>query len=96
VAEALHELFGGPGGDERGGAGGLEERVGGEVVGVGVAGALAGEDADSAAEADALGGGLDDGLVDAERGGGDGLEVEVGVVAPGGEGFGEAALNLIP
>ena len=38
-------------------------------------------------------GGFDEGLVDAEGGGGDGLEVEVGVVAAGGEGFAEAALH---
>ena len=93
MAEALHELLGGAGGDEGGGARGLEECVGGEVVGIGVAGALAGEDADAAAEADSLRGGFDEGLVDAEGGGGDGLEVEVGVVAPGGESFGEAALD---
>ena len=89
----LHELFGGAGGDEGGGARGAEEAVGGEVVGVGVAGALAGEDTDAAAEADALGGGFDEGFVDAEGGGGDGLEVEVGVVSAGGEGFAEAALH---
>ena len=93
VTEALDELLGGAGGDESSGAGGLEESVGGEVVGVGVARALAGEDTDAATEGDALGGGLDERLVDAERGGGDGLEVEVGVIAPGGESFGEAALD---
>ncbi len=38
-------------------------------------------------------GGFDEGLVDAEGGGGDGLEVEVGVVATGGESFAEAALH---
>ena len=93
MAEALHELFGGAGGDESSGAGGAEEAVGGEIVGVGVSGSLAGEDTDAAAEADALGGGFDEGLVDAEGGGGDGLEVEVGVVATGGESFAEAALH---
>ncbi len=50
VAEALHELLGGAGGDEGRGAGGAEKAVGGEVVGVGVAGALAGEDANAAAD----------------------------------------------
>ena len=54
VAEAAHQLFGGAAGDEGCGARGAEEAVGGEVVGVGVAGALAGEDADAAAYADAL------------------------------------------
>ena len=71
----------------------MEQALGAEIVGVGVAGALAGEDADAAAGAGALAGGFDDLLVDAERGGGDGLEVEVGVVAAGGEGLAEAALE---
>ena len=93
VAEAGDALLGRAAGDEGGGAGGAQQAVGGEVVGVGVAGALAGEDADAAADADALAGGLDQGLVDAERGGGNGLEVEVGVVAAGGERLAEAALH---
>jgi hypothetical protein len=59
----------GAGGDERGGAGGVEQALGAEIVGVGVAGALAGEDADAAAGAGALAGGFDDLLVDAQRGG---------------------------
>ena len=71
----------------------MEQALGAEVVGVGVAGALAGEDADAAAGAGALRGGFDDLLVDAERGGGDRLEVKVGVVAAGGEGLAEAALQ---
>ena len=91
--ESLHGLFGRAGGDEGGGAGGVEQALGAEIVGVGVAGALAGEDADAAAGAGALAGGFDDLLVDAEGGGGDGLEVEVGVVAAGGEGFAQAALE---
>ncbi len=93
VAEAAHQLFGWAAGDEGCGARGAEQAVGGEIVGVGVAGALAGDDADAAAYADALAGGLDEGLVDAERGGGNGLEVEVGVVAAGGEGLAETAFH---
>ncbi len=42
---------------------------------------------------DSLAGGFDEGLVDADGGRGDGFEVEVGVVATGGEGFAEAALE---
>jgi hypothetical protein len=61
----------------------VEQALGAEIVSVGVAGALAGEDADAAAGAGALAGGFDDLLVDTERGGGDRLEVEVGVVAAG-------------
>jgi hypothetical protein len=93
VAEAGDGLFSGAAGDERGGAGGAQEAGAGEVVGVGVAGALAGEDADAAADADALAGGLDQRLVDAQRGGGDGLEVEVGVVAAGRERLAQATLH---
>jgi hypothetical protein len=93
VREALHALGLRAVGDERGGARGLEQALGGEVIGVGEAGALAGEHADAAAHADALRGGLDDALVHGERGGGDGLEVEVGELAAGGEGFAEAALE---
>ena len=91
--EGGDEFFGRAVGDERGGAGGAQQAFGGEVVGVGVAGALAGDDADAAAGADSLAGGFDEGLVDADGGRGDGFEVEVGVVATGGEGFAEAALE---
>ncbi len=93
LAEAVHLLLRGAAGDQGRGAGGMQQALGREVVGVGVAGALAGEDADAAAYADALGGGLDERLVDAERGGGDRLEVKVGVVAAGGERLAEAALH---
>ena len=93
MAEARDAFRGGAAGDERGGAGGAQEAVGGEVVGVGVSGALAGEDADAAADADALAGGLDQRLVDAKRGGGDGLEVEVCVLAAGRERFAQATLH---
>ena len=68
MAEAQHEFLGGAGGDEGGGARSFKERVGGEVVGIGVAGALAGEDTDAAAQTDSLRGGFDEGLIDAEGG----------------------------
>jgi len=71
----------------------VKQTLGREIVSVGVAGALAGEDADAAAGAGSLGGGFDDLLVDAERGGGDGLEVEVSVVTAGSEGLAQAALQ---
>ena len=93
MAEAGDALLGGAAGDQGGGAGGAQEAVGGEVVGVGVSGALAGEDTDTTADADALAGGLDQRLVDAQRGGGDGLEVEVRVLAAGGERFAQATLH---
>ena len=93
MAEAGHLLLGGAAGDEGCGAGGAEEAIGGKIVGVGVAGALAGEDTDAAADADALRCGLDQGLVDAERSGGNRLKVKVGVVSAGGECLAEAALH---
>ena len=93
LVEALHALGLGAVGDEGGGACGFEQAIGAEVVGVGVAGALAGEDANAAADADALGGGLDDAFVHAEGGGGDGLEVEIGELSAGGKRFAEAALE---
>ena len=71
----------------------MEQAVRAEVVGVGVAGALAAEDANAAAGADALAGRLDDLLIDAQRGGGDRLEVEVGVVAAGRKSLAQAALQ---
>ena len=55
-----------------------------EVVAIGVAGAFAGDDADSGAHADAFGGAFDDLLVDAEGAGGEVFEVDVGVVAADG------------
>ncbi len=91
--EGGDELFGRAVGDERGGAGGAQQAFGGKVVGVGVAGSLAGDDADAAAGGDSLAGGLDEGFVDADGGRGDGFEIEVGVVASGGEGFAEAAFE---
>ena len=41
LGEALHRLLGRAGGDQRGGAGGVEQALGAQIVGVGVAGALA-------------------------------------------------------
>ena len=69
MAEAAHNLFGWRTCDEGGGTGGTQKTVGGEVVGVSEAGAFAGDDADAAADADSLAGGLDEGLVDAQGGG---------------------------
>ena len=93
LGEALDCLLGWAGGDEGGGAGGVEQALGTEIVSVGVAGALAGENADAAAGAGSLAGRFDDLLVDAERGGGDGLEVKVGVVATGSKSLAQAALE---
>ncbi len=54
VAEAADAVLRGAAGDEGGGARGGEQALAGEVVGEGEAGALAGNDADAAAERDAL------------------------------------------
>jgi hypothetical protein len=80
-------------GDQRRGARGFEQAIGAEVVGIGVAGALAGENANAAADADALRGGLDDAFVHAERGRGDGFEVEIRELAAGRKGLPEAAFQ---
>ena len=81
VPEAAHQLFGRAAGDQGGGSCCAQQAVAGKVVGVGVAGALAGDDTDAATYADSLACGFDERLVDAERGGGDRLEVEVRVLA---------------
>ena len=79
--EAGFDDAGGAFRDEGGGVGGFADFGGAEVVAVGVAGAFAGDDADSGAHADAFGGAFDDLLVDAEGAGGEVFEVDVGVVA---------------
>ena len=66
-------------GDERSGFRGVQDALRREIVGIGVSGALAGDDANAASGADALGGGLDEGLVDADGGRVQIFEVEVGV-----------------
>ena len=71
----------------------MQQPLGAEVVGVGVAGALAGEDADAAAGADALAGGFNNLLVHAQRGGRNRLEVEVGVVSASREGLAQATFK---
>ena len=89
----LHGLFSRAGGDERGGAGGVEQAFGAEIVGVGVSGALARENADAAAGAGALRGRFYDLLIDAESRCSNRLEVEVGVVAACTKGLAQAAFQ---
>jgi len=83
LTEAGDALLAGSAGDEGRSAGGTHEPFGGKVVGIGVAGAIAGADANPAAGADALAGGLDQRLVDRDGGRGDGFEVEVGEIPAG-------------
>src|SRR5580658_8526362 len=56
--------FRGGAGDEGSGAGGVQDARGRKIVGVGVAGALSGDDADAASGGDALRGRLDQRFVD--------------------------------
>ena len=92
--EAGDELLGRAVRDERSGAGGaLKQALGGKVVGIGVAGSFAGDDADAAAGRDSLAGGFDQGLVDADGGRGDRFEIKIGIVATGGKSFAKAALE---
>ena len=79
------------GGDARG----FADLLRAEIVAIGVAGALARDHADADAQRDALGGALDDGFVDADGTGGEVFEVEVGIVAARGEGFGEVGLQVV-
>ena len=71
----------------------MQQAVGTEIVGVGVASAFATEHADAAAGAGALRGRFDDPLVDSERCGRERFEVEIGVVAASRKGFAQAALE---
>jgi len=66
-----------------------------EIVAVGVAGTVARDHAHADAKGDALHRALDDGFIDAEAAGGEVFEVEIGVVAAGGEGFGEVGLEVV-
>ena len=93
LAKAAHQLLRGAAGDQRRGAGGAQQAFARKIVGVGVAGAFAGDDADAAAYADALAGGLDQGFVDAERGRGDRFKIKVGVLAAGGKRLAQAAFH---
>ncbi len=61
--------------------------LGTQIVAVGVAGALARNDAHADAEAHALGRALDDPFVDADGGGGQIFEIKVGIFAARGERF---------
>ncbi len=93
LRESGNGLFCRTSGDERCGACGMQQALGRKIVGVGVAGALAGDHADAAAGAHALAGGFDQRFVDADRGRGDRLEVEVGVVAARGKSLAQAAFQ---
>ena len=85
ILKSMNRLLGRTGGDQSGGLGGVEQPFRAEIVGVGVACALAGENANSAAGAGSLAGGLDDLLVDAQRSRRNRLKIKIGVVAASGK-----------
>ena len=92
--ESGDRRFRGGAGDQSRGAGGVQDAVGGKIVGVGVAGALAGNDANAAAGGNALRGGLDHGFVHHQRGGGKIFKIKVGVIAASREGGREIVLEV--
>jgi len=71
----------------------VEQALGAQIVGIGVAGALARQHADAAAGAGALAGGFDNLLVNTESCCHDRLKIQVGVVAAGRERLAQAALE---
>ena len=76
-------LLGRPIGDQGRSARGAHEPFSGEVIGVGIAGAISGDDANTAACTHALAGGFDQRLIHRNSGRGDGFEVEIGKIAAG-------------
>ena len=82
-------------GDQGRGASRVQNALGREIVGVGVAGALADHHANAASCGNSLGSGLHHGLVHHQRGRGKILEIKVGVVAAGREGGCQIALEIM-
>ena len=81
LAEAAHQLFGWAAGDQGCGAGCAEKAVARVIVGIGIAGTLARDDADAAPYADPLARRLDQRLIDTQRGGRNRLKIKISVVA---------------
>lgn len=81
LSEAARQFLGWAACDQGCCACGTEQAIGRKVVGVGIAGALTGDDADAAAYADALAGGFDEGFVDAERGRRNRFKIKVRILA---------------
>ena len=82
-------------GDQGGGAGSVQNALGRKIVGVGVAGALADHHANAASCGNPLRSRLHHRLVHHERGGGEVFEIKVGVVAAGGKGGCQIALQIL-
>ena len=83
LGESLHRLLRRPRGDQRRRPRRMQQPLRAQVVGVGVAGALAAEHADAAAGAGSLAGRFHNLLVHAQRRRRNRLKVKVGVVAAG-------------
>ena len=96
VRDRAFSTLAGPAAIRAADVGGVADLLRAEVVAVGVAGALAGDDADADAQRDALGRALDDRFVDADGTGGKVFEVEVGVIAARGERFGKVVFQIPP
>ena len=79
--EIHHRLLRRAAGDERRGARRAQNFFRRQVVGVGVAGTLAGDDPDSAACRNALRGRFHHGFIERDGGGGEIFEVQIGVIA---------------
>ena len=94
VGEADDGLLGRATGDERRGAGGMQNPLRRKIVGVGVTGAFTGEHANAAAGGNSLGSRLHHALVERNRGGGLIFEVEVGVIAASRKRRSQIALNV--
>src|SRR6185369_2865381 len=94
VLEIDDRLLRGAAGNEGCGLRGVQDALGRKIVGIGVAGALAGDDANAASGADALGGGFYERLVNADGGRVQIFEVEVGVGSTGRQGGGQIFLQV--
>ena len=81
-------------GDQRGHARGFADLLGAEIVAIGVAGALARDDANADAQRHALAGALDDAFVDADGAGGEVFEIQIGVLSAGRERFAQVGLQI--
>ena len=90
--ELLH--LAGPGGDAGGHARGLADLLRGQIVAIGVAGALARDHAHADAQRHALRGALHDGFVDADGAGEQVFEIQIGVIAALRKRFGQVAFQV--
>ena len=93
LRETLHRLLCGAARDQCGSARCAQQAIGGQVVGISVSGALTAYHADAAAGAHALARRLHERLVYSDRGRGDRLKIEVGIVTSCGKSLTQATLK---